>query len=177
MAFSPALCTCLALATFTVYWAVRKVLSHQHHVKLAREMGCKPPPIKPNRLPLGIDNAMDLSKADKEYKVPQAFMRVLENMGCETFVQSFFGTDIMVTHDPKNIQAVLAKQFQDFVLGEERHDNFFPLLGTGIFTSDGKAWCVCPLTALGGDANGCKGSTHGRCCDHSLRGSRSPTST
>jgi len=47
-----------------------------------------------------------------------------------------------VTVDPKNIQAVLATQFHDFSLGQTRRGNFFPLLGNGIFTNDGKAWWV-----------------------------------
>jgi cytochrome P450 len=44
------------------------------------------------------------------------------------------------TCDPKNIQAILATRFQDFELGETRRQSFFPLLGNGIFTADGKEW-------------------------------------
>lgn len=43
------------------------------------------------------------------------------------------------TSDPENIKAVLATKFADFDLGE-RNAAFRPLLGTGIFTQDGREW-------------------------------------
>lgn len=43
------------------------------------------------------------------------------------------------TVDPENIKAVLATQFKDFCLGQ-RHSQFRPLLGDGIFTLDGNGW-------------------------------------
>lgn len=63
-----------------------------------------------------------------------------ESMGDRTHEVHIMGTVGYLTADPKNIQAVLATQFHDFELGKVRHDNFFPLLGNGIFTTDGKAW-------------------------------------
>ena len=50
-----------------------------------------------------------------------------------------FGTSIG-TIEPENIKAILATSFKDFALGSERHDNFYPLLGDGIFTLDGAGW-------------------------------------
>jgi hypothetical protein len=50
------------------------------------------------------------------------------------------GTDMYATVDPKNIQAILATQFNDFSLGPSRRGSFWPLLGNGIFTQDGKPW-------------------------------------
>ncbi|KAL4820258.1 cytochrome P450 [Aspergillus spinulosporus] len=43
------------------------------------------------------------------------------------------------TSDPENIKAVIATNFADFDLGE-RNEAFRPLLGTGIFTQDGREW-------------------------------------
>jgi cytochrome P450 len=45
-----------------------------------------------------------------------------------------------LTIEPENIKTVLATNFKDFSLGKRRHDNFFPLLGDGIFTLDGAGW-------------------------------------
>jgi cytochrome P450 len=42
--------------------------------------------------------------------------------------------------EPKNIQALLATNFKDFVLGERRNKQLGVLLGTSIFTSDGEFW-------------------------------------
>lgn len=44
------------------------------------------------------------------------------------------------TIDPGNVQAMLAKQFDDFGVGSERKAAFDPLIGHGIFTADGPAW-------------------------------------
>lgn len=47
---------------------------------------------------------------------------------------------IIFTIDPENIKAVLATDFKTFDLGDRRRRLMGPLIGTGIFTSDGKAW-------------------------------------
>lgn len=47
--------------------------------------------------------------------------------------------ELVVTTDPENIKALLATQFNDFVLGF-RHGHFAPLLGEGIFTLDADGW-------------------------------------
>ena len=52
------------------------------------------------------------------------------------------GSNFYQTFEPKNIQALLATQFSDFALGDVRRQAFYPMLGNGIFTADGKAWCV-----------------------------------
>lgn len=49
------------------------------------------------------------------------------------------GKPIIFTYDPENIKAILAAQFNDFVLGS-RHAHFLPLLGDGIFTLDSHGW-------------------------------------
>ncbi|GME24196.1 n-alkane-inducible cytochrome P450 [Neofusicoccum parvum] len=43
------------------------------------------------------------------------------------------------TIDPENVEAILSTQFKEFGLGVRRA-TFFPLLGDGIFTQDGRAW-------------------------------------
>lgn len=49
------------------------------------------------------------------------------------------GRTVVQTIDPKNVQAILAQKFQDFDLGS-RNDAMRPLLGEGIFASDGPVW-------------------------------------
>lgn len=80
-------------------------------------------------------------QADRERRVPDMFLEVHKELGRpSTWVQCFLGTDVFVTVDPKNIQAILATQFDDFALGKTRRGNFWPMLGNGIFTADGRAW-------------------------------------
>ena len=49
------------------------------------------------------------------------------------------GNTVYNTMDPENIKAILATKFEDFGVGP-RLDFFGPLLGNGIFTSDGPHW-------------------------------------
>lgn len=82
-------------------------------------------------------------KADREKRVPGMFLEIYEELGRpSTWEQNFLGTDTIVTVDPKNIQAILSTQFNDFEIGESRRGNFSPMLGNGIFTADGRAWSV-----------------------------------
>lgn len=50
----------------------------------------------------------------------------------------FEGTTSLLTVEPANVQAMLATQFKDFKLGTMRINQFYPLLGSSIFTSDGR---------------------------------------
>lgn len=62
-----------------------------------------------------------------------------KNREDETFTFRIAGTPIILTRSPDNIKALLATQFNDFVLGD-RHAHLKPLLGDGIFTLDGSGW-------------------------------------
>ncbi|KAJ9635627.1 hypothetical protein H2204_005801 [Knufia peltigerae] len=57
-----------------------------------------------------------------------------------TWYQNILGNWHHVTVDPKNVQAILATQFNNFELGPLRSGVFSPFIGKGIFTSDGKEW-------------------------------------
>lgn len=128
------------LATLTVYFAASAFYHNRRHARKARELGCQPPFVRPHRLPFGLDLLRQIIRADKEQVVPQYFLELYHALGKPTWVQNQIGTMFYITTDPKNIQALLATQFNDFEIGPMRRGNFFPLLGNGIFTSDGKSW-------------------------------------
>lgn len=70
----------------------------------------------------------------------QEFIRLKMNrMNLRTASFKLAGKDIIITHDPENIKAILATQFNDFVLGSRRK-SFHITLGDGIFTLDGAGW-------------------------------------
>ena len=56
-----------------------------------------------------------------------------------TYSSITLGLKFFHTIDPENVKAILATNFSDFGLGV-RYKTFGPLLGRGIFTSDGAAW-------------------------------------
>ena len=129
----------VALVTLYVVQAlVSTFMASWRYARRAAEFGCKPPPQRREKLPLGLDYIWALMKADREYRLPQEILKTYQETGHTTFAQHLLGTENIITSDPKNVQAVLALQFKDFELGERRRKNFYPLLGEGIFTLDGK---------------------------------------
>ena len=128
------------LSAFVVYVFANSCLTNHRHARRAAALGCKPARWRPYRWPLGTDMLWSMIQADKAQVLPDEFVRIANELGVSTWEQSLFGDPSFFTTDPKNIQAVLATQFSDFEIGELRRKNFFPLLGNGIFTTDGKNW-------------------------------------
>ncbi|KAF2092447.1 cytochrome P450 family protein [Rhizodiscina lignyota] len=125
----------LALVAWAVHYAVTSAL----HARRARQWGCRAPPFKGHNWFLGVDNVLAMDKADKACQLPQFLYDEHVEMGCSTFAEGFIG-DVFITYEPKNIQAILATQFQDFEIGQRRRGALLPLLGDGIFTTDGQMW-------------------------------------
>lgn len=129
-----------SVVAWIIYLAVNKLLVSRHKARLAREWKCQEPALQKNNRFFGIDNLQRALKADREKLFPVDQIQRTYDVGSNTFKFSLLGTESLCTAEPKNIQAMLATQFQDFDLGPNRRNNFFPLLGNGIFTQDGKAW-------------------------------------
>ncbi|KAK5046114.1 hypothetical protein LTR84_008571 [Exophiala bonariae] len=131
----------LAVVTI-IYLLLSTFLENRHHARRAMEMGCLPPHQRHQKYPFGLDLLMPIVKADQERVLPDYFMDLyLHELGQRnTWQQDILGLNSVWTVDPKNIQTILATKFQDYDLGSLRRKNFFPVLGNGIFTVDGKAW-------------------------------------
>lgn len=106
----------------------------------SRRHGCGPVPFEPTRWPLGIDLVIRGLWADKDQSTPDFVTMRFESMGRYTWGLSLLGTSNLVTAEPRNIQAILATQFEDFVMGTARRTNLKTVLGRSIFAVDGKAW-------------------------------------
>ncbi|OCL15283.1 cytochrome P450 [Glonium stellatum] len=134
------------LACFVVYQIASIIISNRRHAARARELNCKMPPRMPCPDPFGVNNIRKLLKSDREKRMPEYLIERseevsrLEGRNVSTMVQNLLGNDAFFTFEPKNIQAVLATQFKDFCLGDARNNNLKPLLGSGIFATDGKQW-------------------------------------
>jgi cytochrome P450 len=64
-----------------------------------------------------------------------------DQLGCFTYrLHNPFNSSTVWTSDAENIRAILATKFHDFELGPVRRNNFLPVLGHGIFTSEGEDW-------------------------------------
>jgi hypothetical protein len=116
------------------------IITNRRHAKQAADWGCQLPKRRQHYWPLGFDLVQQLIKADQAQLLPPELEKVQKSMGVDTWIQYVVSSDLIVTDDPQNIKAVLATQFNDFEIGPQRRGSFFPLLGNGIFTSDGKVW-------------------------------------
>ncbi|KAL4870554.1 hypothetical protein BDV12DRAFT_55859 [Aspergillus spectabilis] len=137
----------LAIAILTI-WSIRAQIRSRQHANNALRLGCKPPPKYPieGSNPLGVAVLREFYKADKVSEVEEVTRRQLnrlsEKHGREvtTFKINMLGDETIVTADEDNIHAVLVSQFGDFELGPYRCEGFRPLLGEGIFATDGPKW-------------------------------------
>jgi len=62
------------------------------------------------------------------------------NRNGNTFHGKVMLTEFWMTIEPENLKTIMAVNFKDWELGERRKTAFTPLLGHGIFTTDGHAW-------------------------------------
>ncbi|KAK5061104.1 hypothetical protein LTR84_007646 [Exophiala bonariae] len=140
------------MASFTVNWpavvvalsvayVTRYIWLEAQHSRKARRLGCKPAFVRPSRLPFGIDIMLRYVRATEAQDQQNDDLALYDELGRRpTWYQNIMGNWHHYTVDPKNVQAILATQFNDFELGPLRSGAFGPLIGKGIFTSDGKEW-------------------------------------
>jgi len=128
-----------ASLSYILYALINGLVQNRRYAREAARLGCKPARVMANKLPFGIDRVREGIKADSTMQFPEFMTERYLSIG-ETHQYKVLGNQGFMTVDPKNIQAILATQFQDFEIGPMRRNNFMPLLGNGIFTSDGKSW-------------------------------------
>lgn len=127
---------------FIAYSYIRSYYKAWQYVRKASKFGASPPADRTYKYPGGLDMVKRVFDADMRHTIPTEFERIAfeEMANSPTWRTYFFGDLLLFTIDPENIQALLAKQFEDFELGPVRRANFFPFLGNGIFTQDGAQW-------------------------------------
>lgn len=118
---------------------VRKVHNYLEAQAFARKNGTKPA----KKLPqweqwLGIQNVLEMLQAAKGHGMLDLGVRRYAALG-KTFETKALGRSFTHTIDPENIKTVLSTNFKDYGVGQ-RIDTLGPLLGSGIFTTDGAAW-------------------------------------
>ena len=131
----------LIYALYYLHWQLTIGASRRAMIK---QHGCKPMKQSPdlNSFPnniIGIKEVKRSLQAAKEHRLlAHNRSRFLKN-GNNTHVKIFF-TDLMQTLEPENLKTIMALDFKKWGLGDRRKGAFVPLLGHGIFTTDGPAW-------------------------------------
>ncbi|KAF2685880.1 cytochrome P450 52A12 [Lentithecium fluviatile CBS 122367] len=143
---TPLVAALWAATAFVLYKVIVYILNELRHSRNARRLGCRQPiPVRNVDL-LGIRNIIGVSKAFKDQRLIQYLKSLMDDAAeregwkVGTLYNNLLGNPVIFTSEPKNVQAVLATQFKDFGLGDARNGNFAPLLGRGIFASDGAHW-------------------------------------
>ncbi|KAJ4352023.1 uncharacterized protein N0V89_007369 [Didymosphaeria variabile] len=127
-----------ALIVYRVYWgattgAARHALATQH--------GCLPAKQYTSKYTIfGIDHFLSNMKAYREHKLLESWTRILTSNNAHTMTVKMVGQTIYWTDDPDNVKAMLAVNFDQWSLGQERIQQMSAYLGHGIFTSEGAAW-------------------------------------
>ncbi|KAK5125177.1 hypothetical protein LTR85_000853 [Meristemomyces frigidus] len=134
------------LVAFAIYKLISIVVEKRRHAVKAKELCCQDAVKYPGGGVLGLKHIKEMQAADKQKAFPdfmikrQEFMSELTGRVCSTFRTDILGQKLYFTSDPKNIQAMLATQFEDYDLGPARRGNMGQTLGDGIFVQDGKKW-------------------------------------
>lgn len=106
---------------------------------LMGRLGAKPMQITRQDPYWGIPLLFQFLSEKKEGTMVDMMKERFQEVETDTFSFRIGTTPVITTREPENIKAILATQFNDFVLGK-RHTYFKPLLGDGIFTLDGAGW-------------------------------------
>jgi len=122
-----------------IYFIISWVVDAIGRYRFATSHGCKPPfkiP-QPERI-IGWHVFKRQLENAKRGHVLFSNMERHREFG-NSFQVAIFGQRFLSTIEPENVKAVLATNFKDFELGG-RIKSFGPLLGAGIFTTDGAHW-------------------------------------
>ncbi|KAE8149953.1 cytochrome P450 [Aspergillus avenaceus] len=127
-----------AAALFLIYTLTiihRKISQY----RFAREHNCQPVHVHVPKDPfLGLDTIWDNVWAAKNHIFLASGLGRFRRYG-HTWRTRRLLTPVIVTREPQNVKTILSLKFKDYGLGN-RIQTFGPLLGHGIFTTDGEHW-------------------------------------
>lgn len=126
----------LASALLALIFCVKKL----HSLYLSNKWNCQEV-LRIKHDYFGIQNARKLFAYRNEGRDLQMQRNLFIDYNTETLRQTLLGKDLIYTCSIENIKAVVNHQFEDFSIGY-RHEAFKPLLGDGIFATEGPKWKI-----------------------------------
>lgn len=129
----------LALIIKTV---VKSKLRKRRYRNESALRNCSPAPTLHSTNLLGTSVLKASIKATKEDRGPQFIVNTMNSIGnnIHTLRVPVFNYEMIVTRDPRNVQAVFATKHEDWDISPLRAQAFMPFLGEGIFTGRGERW-------------------------------------
>ncbi|KAL3496953.1 n-alkane-inducible cytochrome P450 [Aspergillus germanicus] len=136
MYFHPALL--FALVATLAYISVRRFIVRR---QFALRHGCQPVARASNKEPLlGLDTIPGTIRALRQHKILERTSELFRVHGT-TFTVKELQRSAIVTIEPENIKTILSIKFKDYGISH-RLEAFRPLLGEGIFDTDGDHWAA-----------------------------------
>ena len=133
--FTPSDLALIPLGFIVVITAINKLLRWRHDRDFADSHGCKPPPKLPR-----IQNVKEVLHANTKHAWLDMWYHRYSDVA-PTFESATVSFDpIIFTNEPENIKSILATDFNTFDLGQRRKKLMNPIVGSGIFSTDGQAW-------------------------------------
>lgn len=120
---------------YRLYWELSTEAYDRHR---AKERGCEPPKVRRSSF-WGLSLIITNAKFLKNHTILENGHKEFERYNGRTLLIRFLGKRILSTNEPDNVQSILATDFNSWSIGVNRKP-FIPLLGEGIFASDGAAW-------------------------------------
>lgn len=128
----------ITLVLYSLYWQL--TTGHRRRT-IIKEKGCLPMKKYPTRDPFfGIDAMIEMLRRLKERRLLELHGDRLAEINSHSMTFPKLGGKIMMTTEPENLKTIQALNFKDWSIGSNRKRNFIPLLGVGIFTTDGAEW-------------------------------------
>lgn len=129
----------LSLASLSCYIIIKRIITYLSARSFSKAHGCKPIyQIPQSERIIGYGYFKEQMESARNKTLLETTVKRYEEHGM-TWSSTAMGRVFINTIDPENIKAVLATNFHDFGLGHRLHV-FGPLLGKGIFTTDGAHW-------------------------------------
>ena len=130
-------CAAALYIAYRVYWEATTGSSRRQFIK---KHDCKPGKQLRNRDPVfGLDLIVWLWRGLRQHKMLEQDQGLFTRMRANTFAVKLVRLTLVITAEPENIKSVLSVNFNSWGIGRSR-DILVPLLGKGIFSSDGDGW-------------------------------------
>lgn len=129
-----------ALFAFLAYILVNRTNLYLARRRMIKENGCKPCPHVFHKDPIfGLDVLRLNLVNSKKRRILKANLERFDRFKSNTYHSKIMGMPMIITIEPENIKTLLSLKFKDYSFGA-RYEAFYPLLGDGIFNSDGERW-------------------------------------
>ncbi|RDW86908.1 N-alkane-inducible cytochrome P450 [Aspergillus mulundensis] len=128
----------LLIAALAIIGAVatRRLITER---QFRRQYGCQPIARSYSKEPfLGLDTIPDTIRHVRKHKILERGCEIFRTYG-NTFTLKELQRSAIMTIEPENIKAILSLKFKDYGISH-RLEPFKPLLGEGIFDTDGEHW-------------------------------------